>query len=275
MWNIFVGNCEIWKYRIMISSQLFLKKNEPQKVNTLPLKKGMVGRPFSFCSSKRQLLNYGGWLFFETLTVPNSSKKGEHIETKRWLIPSWWCFKYPVVSSRKSKGYTLHNHPKDQFPNHLFGWLDFQGKHHCHLPEMNWCFTVLQTKTSLSCHYNCITTQKNQQPKHKLSSKHFFLGDKFAQNPNQTQNSVIPTKNQPTLGSSYSRQPPSKTNICRGVSFRSVASQDPARWRRGRAWVGWLFLVGSIWRLRYSTAWNSYFILIKSMVLEWNAYVFL
>ena len=148
----------------------------------------MVWRPFSFCSSKRQLLNYGGWLIFESLTVPNSSKKrGTHWNKTTvvgWLIPSWWCFKYPVVSSRKSKGYTLHNHPKDQFPNHLFGWLDFQGKHHCHLPEMNWCFTVQQTKPSLSCHYNFIT-QKNQQPKHKnCHPNNFFWWQIYAQNPN-------------------------------------------------------------------------------------------
>lgn len=151
------------------------------------------------------------------------------------------------------------------------------NKHHCHLPEMNWCFTVQQTYPpnkdipfmSLQFHHpKKPTTQTNNYHRNN------FFGDKFAQNPNQNQNSAIPTKNQPTLGSSYSRQPPSKTNICRGVSFRSVASQDPARWRRGQAWVGWLFR----WFVLKVEILNCIGILIymdKIMVLSWNSCVFL
>ena len=77
--------------------------------------------------------------------------------------------------------------------------------------------------------------QKTNNPNKILSSQQFFCDIQYVKtNPNIKIVSMPPffwltnektSTNQPTLGSSYSRQPPSKTNTCRGDSFRSVASQ--------------------------------------------------
>ena len=125
--------------------------------------------------------------------------------------------------------------------------------HHCHLPEMidvSECNKhLLQTKTSLSCHYNFSTQQKPATQTQKLSSQQFFLVTNICPKPKPKIVSSLPKKINPTLGSSYSRQPPSKTNTCRGVSFRSLASRISEESRGdghevGRGLVG--CLVGSI-----------------------------
>ena len=251
MWNIFVGNCEIWKYWIMISSQFFLKKMNPRKLTLCPWKRGWFEDHFHFVpqsDSSWTMVVGCFWIPYPYLTPVK--KRGTHWNKTTvvgWLIPSWWCFKYPVVSSRKSKGYTLHNHPKDQFPNHLFGWLDFHGKQTSLSPPGD--ELMFHGPPNKDIPFNFITNQKQQPKQQKLSSQQLFLVTNICPKPKPKNVCHFPSpkKNQPNFWvHSDSRQPPSKTNICRGVSFRSLASRisDP---RRGDEVGWWRWLVVSCW----------------------------
>lgn len=91
MWNIFVGNCETWKYRIMISSKFFKKKMNPRKVTLCPWKRGWLEDQFHFVRQSDSSWTMAVGCFLNPLPYQyNSGKKGEHIETKRLSSVGWF-----------------------------------------------------------------------------------------------------------------------------------------------------------------------------------------
>ena len=90
-WNVKqIRRVKLWHMKIQNHDVFhFSKPFTPPKINTLSLKKRMVWR-VSFFFSKRQLLNYGSWLFLNPLRYLTQVKKGKCFERKRQSSVGWF-----------------------------------------------------------------------------------------------------------------------------------------------------------------------------------------